>query len=156
MLKNNGKVHFLLPDNIRWSLQRPVEQSGEGLTDLKRTGTTEEDLQSQLTWTLGDFQRLNHQPKSKHGLDLSSPSPNPFPYIHSRYATWSSYMSPNIWYREGLSINLLLANGSYYPNWAVLCGLSGKGCGQSCSDFMRQGGQGWGFYPGQVPRGSIE
>ena len=31
-----------------------------------------EDLQSQLTWAHGGLERLNHQPKSMHGLDLGS------------------------------------------------------------------------------------
>jgi hypothetical protein len=31
---------------------------------------SQEDQKSQLTRTLGGFQRLNHQPKSLHGLDL--------------------------------------------------------------------------------------
>ena len=33
----------------------------------------QEDQQCQLTWTLGDSQRLNHQPKSIHRLDLCTP-----------------------------------------------------------------------------------
>jgi hypothetical protein len=41
-----------------------------GLRDLKRTGPPQEHQQSQLTWTLGGSQKLNHQLKSKHGLDL--------------------------------------------------------------------------------------
>ena len=32
--------------------------------------TAEEDQQSQLTWTLGSSQRLNHQPKCIQGLGL--------------------------------------------------------------------------------------
>jgi hypothetical protein len=36
-------------------------------------GTLQDDQQSQLTWILGGSQRLNHQPKSIHGLDLGNP-----------------------------------------------------------------------------------
>lgn len=36
-----------------------MEQLGERLRNLK----------SQLTWTLGGSQRLNHQPKSEPGMD---------------------------------------------------------------------------------------
>ena len=36
----------------------------------KEIGNPQEDQQSQLTWTLGDSQSLNHQPKNIHGLDL--------------------------------------------------------------------------------------
>ena len=43
---------------------------GERFRDQKSTGTVQEDQQNQLTWTLGDPQRLNHQPKSMYGLDL--------------------------------------------------------------------------------------
>ena len=51
-----------------------MEEMGEGLKDSKRTGTPQEDQQSQLTWTLGGSQRLNHQRKYIHGLDLT-PTP---------------------------------------------------------------------------------
>lgn len=53
-----------------------MEESGEELRDSKMIGTPQEDQQSQLTWTVGGFQRLNHQLKSEHGLDLG-----PCPYV---------------------------------------------------------------------------
>ena len=56
--------------NIRWSLGSLIKELGKGLRDPKRTGTPQEDQQSKLTWTLGGSQRMNHQPKSMHGLDL--------------------------------------------------------------------------------------
>ena len=81
----------------------------------------EEDQQSQLTWTLGGSQRLSHQPKSMHGLDLAPTSPTH--NIYSRCVAWSSYC-PKQW-EQGLSLTLMPACGSCFPNWATLSGLSG-------------------------------
>jgi hypothetical protein len=57
-------------------VERDVEtQSGKigvGLREPKRTGMPQEDQQSQKAWILGGSQRLNHQPKNEHGLDLGS------------------------------------------------------------------------------------
>lgn len=47
-----------------------MEELGEGLKDSQRTGPPQKEQQSHLTWTLVGSQRLNHQPKSKHRLDL--------------------------------------------------------------------------------------
>ena len=55
--------------NIRWSSRSLVEEFGEGLRE-QRTETPQEDQQSQLPWTLEGFQRMNHQPKSGHGIDV--------------------------------------------------------------------------------------
>ena len=44
-----------------------MEESGEGLRDPKEKETPQEDQQSQLTWTLGGSQRLNHQPGTYMG-----------------------------------------------------------------------------------------
>ena len=74
----NGKRCRDSNPNIRWSLGNLTEELGEGLSGTKRTGTLQEDQESQLTWTLGGSQRVNHQPKSKHQLDLG-----PL-HIHSR------------------------------------------------------------------------
>jgi len=49
---------------------------------LKKTGTPQE---IQLSWTLGGFQRLNHQPRSEHGLGLG---------ICNRSAAWFHAGSP--------------------------------------------------------------
>jgi hypothetical protein len=38
---------------------------------MKRIWTTQEGQHRQLTWTIRGFQRLDYQPKSNHGLDLS-------------------------------------------------------------------------------------
>jgi hypothetical protein len=46
-------------------LKSPIEELREGLRDLKRTGIIQEDLQTHLTWTLVDYQRLNQQPNNK-------------------------------------------------------------------------------------------
>jgi hypothetical protein len=54
-------------------LGKSVEDLGEGLSDLKVIGTPQEDHQGQLMCAIGGSQRLNHQAKSKHGLDLDAP-----------------------------------------------------------------------------------
>jgi hypothetical protein len=65
--------------NVRWSLGSLVKDCGTVLSELEGLRTPQEDLQSQLTWARGaggrkeaeeSSQRLNHQPKSIHGLDL--------------------------------------------------------------------------------------
>ena len=35
---------------------------------------TQEELQSELTWIHGGSQKVNLKPKSRHGLDLASPT----------------------------------------------------------------------------------
>jgi hypothetical protein len=40
------------------------------IEDLKGIGTPPECQERQLTWTLGDAKRLNHQPKRIYRLDL--------------------------------------------------------------------------------------
>ena len=47
-----------------------MEEFGKGLRDLEQIGIPQEDHQSQLTLTLEGSKRLNHQPKSKHGVGL--------------------------------------------------------------------------------------
>jgi hypothetical protein len=59
------------------------------LRDPKRIRTPQEDQQSQLTWALGSFLRLNHQPKIEHRLDLGTL------HICNRCAAWSPYGTPN-------------------------------------------------------------
>ena len=49
----NGKRYRDPQPNIRGSPGSPVEELGKGSRDLKRTGTPQEDQQSQLTWMLG-------------------------------------------------------------------------------------------------------
>ena len=61
--------------NIRWSSGSLAEELGVGLKNLEGTGIQKEDQESQLTWTLGASQRLNHQPKNIQGLDLAAPPP---------------------------------------------------------------------------------
>ena len=60
-----------------------MEELGKGLGDQNRTGTPQEDRQSQLTWALGGSQRLNSQPKNEHKLDLC-----PL-HICRKWAAWS-------------------------------------------------------------------
>jgi hypothetical protein len=61
--------------NIGWKLGTLMEELGKGLRAPKEIGTPQEEQQSQLTWTLGGSQRLSHQSKSIHGLDLDPPIP---------------------------------------------------------------------------------
>ena len=55
--------------NIRQSSGSLVEEWEEGLRELERSRAPQ-DLQSQLIWAHGGSQRLKHQPKGMHGLDL--------------------------------------------------------------------------------------
>jgi hypothetical protein len=66
-----------------------VEELGVGLREPEESRTSQEDLQSQLTWVHSGSQRLNHQVKSMQKLDLS-----PL-HICSRFAVWPSCGSPN-------------------------------------------------------------
>ena len=93
-----------------------MEELGEGLRGLKGIGTPQEDQKSQLTWTLRGSQRLNHQPKSEHGLDLGSLCGG------SRCAVWSSCGSPD---NPG-SVACPPACGSHSQN--TLSHLSGRKC----------------------------
>ena len=51
-----------------------MKELGEGLRDLKKIGTPQEDQQNQLNRALRGSQRLNHKPKSIDRLDLD-PAP---------------------------------------------------------------------------------
>ena len=63
-----------------------MEELRERLRDTERIGTPQEQ-QSQLTWTIRSSQRLNHQPKREHGLDLGC--------LLSSSAAWFSSESQN-------------------------------------------------------------
>lgn len=63
-----------------------MEEMGKRLKGLKGMGTPHEGQQSQLTWTPGSSQSLNHQPKSIHGLDRGPG------HICSRQAAQSSWL----------------------------------------------------------------
>jgi hypothetical protein len=103
-----------------------MEELRERLRDCKRTGTPQEDQQSQLTCTFGDSQRLNHQPKSEHGLDIG-----PL-HVCNRWAAWSSCGSSKQ-LEPGLSLSLLpicLAVSPISPNgqsWLALVGEDVRG-----------------------------
>jgi hypothetical protein len=45
-------------------------KAGDKTGDSEGIRAPQEDKQSQLTWTLGGSQRLNHQPRSTYRLDL--------------------------------------------------------------------------------------
>jgi hypothetical protein len=51
-------------------VRKSYERVGKRLKNTKGIGTPQGNQQSELTWTLGGSQRLNHQPKSLYGLDL--------------------------------------------------------------------------------------
>jgi hypothetical protein len=59
----------------------------------KRIGILQEEQKSQLTWTLGGSQRLNHQRKSEYEMDLG-----PL-HMSIRCRPWSSCKSLNNWSR---------------------------------------------------------
>ena len=46
-----------------------MEEMEEGMKALKRIKTPQVDQKSQLTWTLGDIERLSHQLNSRNRLD---------------------------------------------------------------------------------------
>lgn len=88
-----------------------MEEWEEGLREAEGSSTPEEDLQSQLTWNYGGSQKLNHQPKSMHGLDLGTL------YIWSKYTAWSSVCALTT---GELTLTLMPAFGSASPHWAPL------------------------------------
>jgi hypothetical protein len=81
--------------------------------------TAEEDQQSQLTWTLGSSQRLNHQPKCIQGLGLGL-------FTCVADVQLGLHVAPQQLERGYLDSAAL--TGSCSPNWAALFGLSGRGC----------------------------
>jgi hypothetical protein len=60
-IEANGNRCRYPQSNVRWSPESFVEELGVGLKDMKRTGSPKEGQQSLLAWTLGGYQRLNHQ-----------------------------------------------------------------------------------------------
>ena len=81
------------PSSWLKQMQRPTAKHWmEGLRDLEGKRTSQADQQSQLTWTLGGSQRLNHQLKYIHELDLVLPTPCT-PHIY-RCTAQSSCWSP--------------------------------------------------------------
>jgi hypothetical protein len=65
------------------------EELEEGLRALKQRWTLQEDQQSQLTWTIGSSQRLSHQPKNTHRLELGPQ------HICSRHAVQALHAPPS-------------------------------------------------------------
>ena len=74
-----------------------MEELEKGLRELEGIGTPEEDQQRQLTWTAEDSQKLNHQPRSIHRLDL--PIPHPLLHTGSKCAVGTLSGSPDNWSR---------------------------------------------------------
>ena len=83
----------------------------------KQIGTLQEDQQSQLTWTLEDSQKLNHQPKNTHWLNLGTTPP----HTHTHVA----HVGPEQ-LKWGLFLKLLSVCEIHYPNLALLSGLGGR------------------------------
>lgn len=79
---------------------------GEELRDPWRTVFSQEEQQSQITWTLGGSQILKHQGKSNYGLDLGP--------LHSKYPSWSSRVPQQL--ELGLFLILLPACRPYSSN----------------------------------------
>ena len=102
----------------------------------KGIGTSLENQQNQLTWTLGVSQRLNHQPKNMSWLNLG---------LAALIADvqFCLHMGPEQ-LEQGLSQKLLPVCSS---SWAVLSGLSVRGCAYPADTCCaRVGG-----YPGEPP-----
>ena len=132
-------------DRYRYPQSNITQNSGsivveleEGLRNPKRTGIPQADEQSQFTWTLGDSQRPNYQPKSIQGLDLST---QPLPHIES----WPSWCSPKNW-----SGDLLWLCCLYLPP-VFLIGLS---CLTAVGEDLPSPTVTWGATVGWYPRGN--
>lgn len=89
-----------------------VEEFLERLREPEGIKTPQKYQKCQLTWTLGDSQRLNHQSKPLHWLDLA-----PFPQICRRCAACFLYMPVNEWNMISFSINKVL---SQYKSCIIL------------------------------------
>jgi len=112
-LADNGNRCRDPQPNIRRSLGSLVKELREGLRVLKKTGTLQEDQQTQLTWTLGVSHRLSYQQKAYKSWTYSPPFPGQHPHICSRCAACSSCRSSNNWSRScpwiwGLSVHPIL------------------------------------------------
>jgi hypothetical protein len=89
---------------------------------------------------MGASQRMSHQPKSIHGLDLA---PISITYVADVSLFFMQVPKLLEW---GLFLILLPTCGSCSPNWPTLSGLGGRGCALSCSDSYLPGvGGGWGW-----------
>ena len=109
---------------IRQSSGSLVEDSGRALSTLEGSRTPQGDLQSQLLWAHRGSWRVNHQPKSTPGLDLTPPSP----HTHSWQMGNSGLHVSLLALEQGLCLVLLPAIGSATPTWTVWLGLSWGEC----------------------------
>jgi hypothetical protein len=96
-----------LQTNTGQSLGSLMKHLGEGLRDPEWNGNPQEDQQSQLTWTLGKSQRLNHQLNSTHWMD------------HCTYVA-DVQLSPHMGSPTTAICEFL------FSYWAALSGLGGK------------------------------
>jgi hypothetical protein len=97
---------------VRWSSGSPVGKLGEGLRDPKRTGTPQEDQQSELTWT----------PRSPRDGTTNLGPPE-----HMWQICLLVFMLVLQQLEQGLAINLFPLCEPCSPYWVTLCGLSGRG-----------------------------
>lgn len=74
-----------------------VEERGVELSKTEEIRTTQEDLQSQLTWAHEVFTDAEPSTKEHAGLDLD------LIYICNRHTVWCSCRSPNKWSRGTVS-----------------------------------------------------
>jgi hypothetical protein len=93
----NGNQCRLPQPNIKWGSESLVEEVGQGLEELKKIRTPQEDQQSLLTWTSGGLPET--EPPTK---EQAWTGPTPFHaalHICSRCVAMSSYRSPKNWSR---------------------------------------------------------
>jgi hypothetical protein len=95
-----------------------MEMLWEGLMAPKGIGIPQEDQQSQLSWSFGDFWRSNHQSKNIHiwaGLRL-------LPHIYQMFSLLFMWIPEQL--ELGLTLTLLPVCGSDSPNLTAFSGLS--------------------------------
>ena len=101
-----------------------VEELKEGLRDLKRTRTPQEDQQST---NLDPWGLPETEPPTKE-LPWARPSLSLLIHIYVADVQLGLCECP-----QQLELNLFPVRGTHSPNWAPFSGLSGRGCTQSCT-----------------------
>ena len=96
-----------------------MEEFGEGLRTLKGIGTSPEDKQHQITWTLGALE--SEPPVKEHTRATLRP---PCTYVAD--AQLGLHVGPEQ-LEWGLSQKLLPVCGICSSSWAAFSGLSGRG-----------------------------
>jgi hypothetical protein len=123
MMKKNSRLSCLLLQFKRRSRQIPTAigwRPGALMEGWGAMGTPQGDQQSQLTWTSGSSQRLNHLPKNTYRLERGSQ------HIYSRCAA----QPPSVWAPTTRAEDLPKAVAwlwYLFLSRAALCGLSQRG-----------------------------